>query len=197
MSIRSLILVLVAAALASGCGFHLRGSIPLPEQLKLIAVTGQNAELRDEMVNALEAAEAEVVADPAAARAVLDLYEVNFERTVRTIDSRGKVTGYNIRYDIRYRVVNEDGEELRDSRLAIKRDYNFDPNQVLQAEEEEESLREDMRSELSQRIMRQLVTLSGTSGSRAEGPSDDEAADQENNQDAEAADSGTEEQDAE
>lgn len=164
MSIRALILVLVVSALVAGCGFHLRGSIPLPEQLKVIAVNSQDAELREEMVSALEAAEAEVVEDAEAARAVLDLYQVDFARNVRTIDSRGKATGYNIRYIVRYRVVNEDEEELRDSRLVIRRDYNFDPNDVLQAEEEEESLREDMLEQLSQRIMRQLVTITGSTG---------------------------------
>jgi len=162
MSIRALIQVLVISALVSGCGFHLRGSIPLPDELKVIAVSSQNAELREEMVSALEAAEAEVVADATTARAVLDLYQVDFERTVRTIDTRGKVTGYNLRYVVRYRVVNAEGQELRAARLAIKRDFNFDPGQVLQAEKEEEALREDMLSQLSQRIMRQLVTISGS-----------------------------------
>lgn len=182
MSIRALILVLVVSTLVSGCGFHLRGSIPLPEQLKLIAVSSEDRELRDEMVSALEAAEAEVVDDPEAARAVLDLYQVDFERTVRTIDTRGKVTGYNLRYNVRYRVVNEEGEELRESRVAIRRDYNFDPNEVLQAEEEEEALREDMLDQLSQRIMRQLVTISGSPS--ASGQAEDAAPETEE-QDAE------------
>lgn len=182
MSIRALILVLVVSALVSGCGFKLRGSIPLPEQLKLIAVNSQDRALRDEMVSALEAAEGEVVSDPEAARAVLDLYEVEFQRRVRTLDTRGKVTGYNLRYDVRYRVVNDQGEELRSTRLAIQRDYNFDPNEVLQAEEEEEALREDMLGELSQRIMRQLVTISDSPS--ASGQADDAAPETEE-QDAE------------
>lgn len=161
MTFRALILLGVTAALASGCGFHLRGSVPLSDQLKIIAVSIPDREVRDEMVSALESADAEVVDDPTLARAVLDMYEVDYNRTVRTIDTRGKVTGYVLRYDIRYRVVNADGEQLRETRLALQRDFNFDPNQVLQAEREEESLREDMVKELAQRIMRQLVTIAG------------------------------------
>jgi LPS-assembly lipoprotein len=87
------------------------------------------------------------------------MYDVKFDRKVRTIDTRGKVTGYVLRYDVSYRVVNKDGKELRNSTLAIQRDYNFDPNQVLQAEEEEDSLKDDMIKELTRRIMRQLVTI--------------------------------------
>lgn len=151
-----------AAALVAGCGFHLRGQLPLPEQLKVIAVTGTTQDFMDEMVDALEASGAEVV-DEAAARSVLELYDVQFNRNVRTIDTRGKVTGYNLRYDISYRVVDEEGQELRDTTLSLRRDYNFEPEQVLQAEEEEESLRENMVEALVRRIMRQLVTIAGLS----------------------------------
>ncbi|MGA8262726.1 MAG: LPS assembly lipoprotein LptE [Arenicellales bacterium] len=159
MTLRTLILILTAGALVSSCGFHLRGNLPLPEDLKVVAVSSDNRQVRDEMVNALEASGAQVVEDQATARAVMDMYKVTFERKVRTIDTRGKVTGYVLRYDVSYRIIRHDGKQLRDTHLAIQRDYNFDPNQVLQAEEEENSLKEDMLKELTQRIMRQLVTV--------------------------------------
>lgn len=162
MSFRVLIQILVVISLVTGCGFHLRGQLPLPEQLKVIAVNGTDGEFTEEMVDALETSGAQVV-DEAEARALLDLYNVEFTRTVRTIDTRGKVTGYILRYDVSYRVVDDEGEELRDTTMAMQRDYNFDPEQVLQAEQEEESLREDMVGEMVQRIMRQLVTIAGLS----------------------------------
>ncbi len=162
MSIRALIMSVAAAALVAGCGFHLRGQLPLPEQLQVIAVTGTDRDFMDEMVDALTASGAEVV-DEGAATAILELYNVEFNRNVRTIDTRGKVTGYNLRYDVSYRVIDEEGQELRDTTLSLRRDYNFEPEQVLQAEEEEESLRENMVEELTRRIMRQLVTIAGLS----------------------------------
>ncbi|MDZ7840516.1 MAG: LPS assembly lipoprotein LptE [Gammaproteobacteria bacterium] len=160
MTFRALIQILVAASLVTGCGFHLRGQLPLPEQLKVIAVSGTDGEFTEEMIDALETSGAQVV-DEAEARALLDLYNVEFSRTVRTIDTRGKVTGYILRYEVSYRIVDDEGEELRDTSMAMQRDYNFDPEQVLQAEQEEESLREDMVGEMVQRIMRQLVTIAG------------------------------------
>lgn len=160
MSIRALIMSVAAAALVAGCGFHLRGQLPLPEQLQVIAVTGTDRDFMDEMVDALTASGAEVV-DEGAATAVLELYNVEFNRNVRTIDTRGKVTGYNLRYEVSYRVIDEEGQELRDTTLSLRRDYNFEPEQVLQAEEEEESLRENMVEALVRRIMRQLVTIAG------------------------------------
>lgn len=158
MAVRALIQTLVAAALVTGCGFHLRGKLPLPPQLEVIAVSIEDIDFREEMVDALEASGAQVV-DEAEARSVLEMYNVQFNRSVRTIDTRGKVTGYILRYDVSYRVTDDQGEELRDTTIALQRDYNFDPEQVLQAEREEDSLREDMIEQLVQRIMRQLVTI--------------------------------------
>lgn len=163
MSFRALIHILAAAVLMSSCGFHLRGNLPLPDDLKVIAVSSTNPDVREEMVDALQASGAKVVEDETEARSVLDMYDVKFNRKVRTIDTRGKVTGYVLRYDVSYRVTNKDGDELRSTTLAIQRDYNFDPNQVLQAEEEEDSLKEDMIKELTRRIMRQLVTIASRS----------------------------------
>lgn len=160
MSFRALIQILVVAALVTGCGFHLRGKLPLPDQLTVISVSGEDLDVREEMIDALEASGARVV-DEAEARSVLEMYNVTYNRNVRTIDTRGKVTGYILRYDISYRVIDREGKELRDTTLALQRDYNFDPEQVLQAEREEDSLREDMIEELVQRIMRQLVTIAG------------------------------------
>jgi len=43
--------------------------------------------------------------------------------------------------------------------MVIRRDIDFDPDQVLQKEDEEFSLRRDMEREMSQRILRQLSTI--------------------------------------
>lgn len=158
-----MVLILAGAAVLSSCGFHLRGNLPLPEDLKVIAVNASDRALKAEMVNALQASGAEVVKDASAAHSILDMYNIKYERKVRTIDNRGKVTGYVLRYKVSYRVTNADGKQLRDSHLEVQRDYNFDPNQVLQAEEEEDSLKKDMIQDLTQRIMRQLVTVASRS----------------------------------
>lgn len=157
---RTILILLTAALVSTGCGWHLRGKLPLSDTIKVIAVKGQDPSLQDAMAQALRGSGATVVSDEATARAVLDLYEVRYDRKVRTIDTRGKVTGYTLEYYVRYKVIASDGKELRDpGPMVVRRDFNFDPNAVLQAEDEERILREDMQSELSQRILRQLTTI--------------------------------------
>lgn len=158
MFVRAIIAFCVIS-LTSACGFHLRGSLPLSETLMLVAVTSNDAEAAKAMAKVLESSGATVVGDESSARSVLDMYDVKFRRKVRTIDTRGKVTGYTLVYRVNYRVIGEEGDQLKRSGLSITRDYNFDPNQVLQAEAEEESLKEDMLEELARRILWQLSTV--------------------------------------
>jgi LPS-assembly lipoprotein len=157
---RVLAVWLIAGILISGCGFHLRGNIPLSDTLLLVAVESSDSTLRQEMIEALEGAGASVVDDAAAARAVLKLHDIEYERKVRTLDTRGKVNGYRLVYSVKYTVTGQDGAELRKSKpLRLERDFNFDADQLLQRENEERVLREDMIRDMTQRIIRQLSTI--------------------------------------
>ena len=153
------LVVLVMSASMSACGFHLRGALPIPDSLQTIAVKSNDRELYFSLVDALSFAGATVVESEADAQALLDLYDVKFDRRVLTIDDRGKVTGYTLEYRVNYRVTAASGESLRDSAVITRRDFNFDPNLVLQAEIEAQALREDMVDDVTQRILRQLVTI--------------------------------------
>lgn len=169
--LKRLPVILLTCAALSACGFHLRGKLPLAESIKVITVKSEETnetQLRQRVEDALKFAGATVVSDPAIASATLDLHKVEFKRTVRTIDTRGKATGYTLEYIVRFKVVAADGSELRDSRpISIRRDFNFDPNQVLQKEDEERELKEDMEKELSQQILRQLSTITALDQRRA------------------------------
>lgn len=179
MVMRFIALWLIAGILIGGCGFHLRGNIPLSETLSLVAVESDDNSLQQEMIEALEGAGASVVGDAAAAKAVLKLHDITYERVVRSLDTRGKVNGYRLIYSVSFTVTGQDGAEIRKSRpLRVERDFNFDSNQLLQTENEERALREDMVRDMAQRIIRQLATIasrtspvrSANLGSRRAGP---------------------------
>lgn len=146
----------------TACGFHLRGQIDVPESISVIAVQTDDKDLYRVLVEALDFSGVTVVQSSADAKALLDLHRVEFERKVRTIDDRGKVTGYNLIYRVFFKVISASGENLRQSAVVARRDFNFDPDLVLQAEIEENALREDMVKELTQSILRQLSTIAAT-----------------------------------
>ena len=166
MVMRFITVWLIVGVLVSGCGFHLRGRVPLPESLSVIAVDSGDAELRARMVEALETAGASIVVDKDAAKAVLKLHDIDYQRRVRSIDTRGKVTGYTLVYSLSYTVTNKGGKNLRQSvPIQTERDFNFDSDQVLQKESEERVLREDMLEDIAQRIIRQLSTITARTSS--------------------------------
>ncbi len=138
----------------------MRGKVPLSDTMSVVAVESSDAGLRAEMVEALESAGASVVGDAAAAKSILKLHDIQYDRRVRSIDTRGKVNGYTLIYMVKYTVTGADGTELRKSvPLRLERDFNFDSTLVLQKETEELELREDMIKELARRIIRQLSTI--------------------------------------
>jgi LPS-assembly lipoprotein len=157
-----LILTLALCASLSACGFHLRGKLPIPDSINVIAVKSEDNELRRILVDALSFSGATVVQSEADALALLDLRKVKYDRKVRTIDERGKVTGYILEYRVNFAVTSASGDSLRESTVVTRRDFNFDPDLVLQAEIEEESLRKDMLSDLTQQILRQLSTITAS-----------------------------------
>ena len=164
MSMR-LILTLAICASLSACGFHLRGKLPIPDSINVIAVKSDDKALRRLLVDALSFSGATVVQSEADALALLDLRKVKYDRQVRTIDERGKVTGYILEYRVNFVVTSASGDSLRESTVVTRRDFNFDPDLVLQAEIEEESLRHDMLTDLTQQILRQMATITASIGS--------------------------------
>lgn len=151
--------VLALSILVAACGFKLRGQIPIPESLSVMSVESSDRIMRQELVEGLDFAGVTVVQSAAEALAALDLHSVKYDRQVRTIDDRGKVTGYLLIYTVDYKLTSSEGENLRQAQVSTRRDFNFDPEQVLQAEIEEKTLREDMARDLTQQILRQLSTL--------------------------------------
>lgn len=156
---RVLIVSILAATLAA-CGFHLRGRFSLSDRLSTIVVESSDVALRELLVDALETSGSTVVENPASAKAILRLVDVNYERRVRTIDSRGKVNGYLLVYSANFAVETSGGDELRGlSPISLRRDFNFDSTQVLQKEDEERDLRRDMERDMAQQIVRQLSRI--------------------------------------
>ena len=157
---RRLLLIAALASLLSGCGFALRGSVDLPDSLQQMSVTGDDLLLVDELKSALKTSGVTVVdaGDPSASQMELTLSD--YDREVRTTDSNGLATSYNLRYRVGYDVRTADGDELQvNQRLVQKRVLDYDPLLELQSQEEEQFLREEMREELILQMLRRLSRI--------------------------------------
>ncbi len=157
---RIALISLLITSLLSGCGFHLRGTIVLPDSLRTVAISSPDTKLKDILSDRLESNKVNVLDSPTSDSAHVKISGANFGREVRTIDERGKATGYVLTLKVNYRVVDGNGNELiKPSVSTARRDYNFDQEQLLSATREEELLREEMRGDAAQGILRKMSRI--------------------------------------
>lgn len=161
---KQLFAVFFLAALVSiqGCGFHLRGKVDLAPVLANVYIKGKFSALNTQIAEMLSVAGSTRSPGEQGASAVLRIQEARFERTVSTVDTRGRATGYLLIYTARFDVADSTGRSLLKSQtVRVHRDYEFDAAQLLAAEGEEEFLRRDMERDAAQRIVRQLGSIPG------------------------------------
>ncbi|MDG2089056.1 MAG: LPS assembly lipoprotein LptE [Arenicellaceae bacterium] len=165
---RKLIILLVSVAIVSlaSCGYRLRGQLPLAERINVLYIESRAGSFdvvdrfSELLSGGIEGTGAEIVTDPALAKAVLTIVEISFDRLVRTLDSRGKVNSYTLQYLVIYDLFDVSGDVISKGRaLQELADFDFNPDLVIEKEEEEEAIRETMEDELVLRILRQLSTL--------------------------------------
>jgi LPS-assembly lipoprotein len=157
---RFALILTLSLSLVTGCGFHLRGKIDLPDSLSTLYVKAPQVELRDELGDALQTSGATVVKSATADSATINIETARYRREVRTVDERGKSTGYILFLDVDYSVVDNQGNTVvKKTRTSARRDYTFDDTQALVAQRQEEILRQELREDVSQAILRRLARV--------------------------------------
>jgi len=140
-----------------GCGFQLRGKVALDSGLTPVAVAGNDEGLAQQIRESLTFSGAQVSESTDGAASVVRLIESSYKRNVRTTNSRGLATSYLLVYSVRFDAVDRAGKTvMKEGRLRLTRDLDFDANQILQKEDEQRFLIDDMRREIAQSILRRL-----------------------------------------
>ncbi len=155
-----LVTIVSLAFIVSACGFHLRGKVELSKSLSNLYIESTDPALQAKVEDVLRFSGSTPVSDKSASSAVLQLSDINYDRIVRTVDSRGKITGYTLRYRSKFEVFDKAGESvLKSAPILLTRDFAYDSQQVLLKEDEELFLREDMEKDTAQQIVRQLGSI--------------------------------------
>lgn len=148
-------LPLLVAALAVGCGFQLRGTASLP--FDTISVPSETPLAIELQRNIASGTNAKVVPQTDSPQAVLALQSEGRERLILSLNSRGQVTEYELRYRVAFRVYSPKGPEyIPSSQNVLRRPITFN-DQVLAKEEEAELIYREMRQDMVQLIMRRLA----------------------------------------
>ncbi|HEX7972514.1 MAG TPA: LPS assembly lipoprotein LptE [Thiobacillus sp.] len=157
---RRLFLAALPAALAVGCGFHLRrlGGLPFAS-LYVDAPAGSTVAerirtlLRSDKQTALAATAGE-------AEAVLKLSPEEQTKTILSLSGAGRVTEYRLAMRLTYSLSDRNERILTaPESIELIRDMTYDASQVLAKGSEEQLLYRDMEESAALRILRRLQTL--------------------------------------
>lgn len=153
----------VAAAILglalSGCGFHLRNALTLPEDLGPVRVI--SADPYSPLGQSLSQALARVGATPAADAdvdvATLEVISEKWGSRPISIDQFGRAQEYQLRYAVVFGLRAANGDDvLPRETIELSRDYVSSPANPTGAEGEQELLAKEMRREMTASILRRI-----------------------------------------
>jgi LPS-assembly lipoprotein len=157
-----LLLAVMVAAVLTGCGFHLRGTLSgnLPYQTMYIALP-ETAEVNVWLQRYIKASgSTEVVDNAKAAEAIFQQLGDLRQKTILSVNAQGRVREYRLQLTYTFRVVNQKGQVLvPGNEVNLSRDITFDDSNVLAKDLEEGLLWRDMNNDLVNQIMRRLSII--------------------------------------
>ncbi len=165
MTIKNLVLWLLTAIGATnplGCGFQLRGTMPLPLEMETVYIKspssmGIPSSLVSTLTRLLQSQQVQVVREPTAATVTLEIFEERTERRALAASVRGNTQEYTLIYRVSYQLTNSAGQLLiPKTALVIERDLLFNESQVLGEAANRELLLQDMINELAVTLLRHL-----------------------------------------
>jgi len=144
----------------AGCGFRMRGSIPLHIESIYIEAPA-NSPIAQELARSIQSGSStRIAADRASAAAVLEIIGESRERDLAAVDAQGRAREFRIRLRVAFRVRDAKGKELLGATtLNLGRDLFARDEQMLAREYEENQLYQDMLTDASQQILRRMAAL--------------------------------------
>ncbi len=156
---KNLLLMALTVSLLTGCGFKLRGNTDLSAALNPVSIEGTDRTFTEGLETLLKNNGTTVV-DNDVESATIVISQSNYNREVRQTNARGLATGYSYRYTVIFEVVDAQGQVIQPkASISQYRTLDFDPEYILEAEYEEEFLREQMEKEITLQIMRRLSRI--------------------------------------
>lgn len=146
--------MLTLGLLVSACGFHLRGSIALPESVKTMYVFGASADLNNEMKGLLRSASGRLTASPNEAGVVVKVLREDIRRRVLSMGSTGKSSEMELDYYLRFQFYDKQEKPLMDEQtIELSREYFNDQLAILAKESEEVMIRKEIYKQAARMVM--------------------------------------------
>lgn len=152
----SVLILLAASMLLSGCGFQLRGTAPMPFN-SLYVEAAPASVLAIQLRRVVRAGNTEVTDRPEQAQVILQIMNEAEERQILSITGGGRVSEYLLRYRVQFRLTDaKNREHIPASEIILRRDHSYNDDQALARDSEQALLYRDMRNDAVQQLVRRL-----------------------------------------
>ena len=143
----------------TACGFRLRGNVEVPDVLQQTHIAGiaEFSELNQELKRVLVLSGSEIRSHAGNAKSIITISNENFRRRVLSVDGLGRASEYELHYRYDFKIHGPAGEVfVKNQNMSVRRDYKFDPNNVLAKDAEETQIRSDMVKFSVRQMMRRV-----------------------------------------
>ncbi|MFO1427924.1 MAG: LPS assembly lipoprotein LptE [Steroidobacteraceae bacterium] len=154
-------LLLCAAVLLAGCGFHLQGRVPLSRALSVTYIDTEDAQsdFVQDLRRSLLGSGASLATRRDEATAILHVERDELVQRVLSVSANNLPREYELAYVVRFAVESGGRTVLPSEELSVTRDLSFDERTLLAKERERDQLREALARDLAGVVMRRLSSL--------------------------------------
>lgn len=158
-------LLLVCALVLSACGFQPAGSRPLPSELTRVRIDlitpyrVSEPPVETRLRTLLMQRGSEIVESATEGVTVIRLSNLRQTREVRTVGADGKALEYDLILRVNYEVFAEGRMFVPPDEIEVRRDYSFNPGQLLAKEQEAQRLRDYLENQMAELILLRIETL--------------------------------------
>jgi len=159
-NIISILGVTLFLLVSSGCGFHLRGSSELSNQLPELFVQSDNPNtaIISELNRWLRSANISLLES---AQTTLSVSDIKREKRSIAYDSRGKTALYELTLSLSISVTQKGGKTLlAPTVIQARQPYSYNETDTSAKDEEQALLEREMNAAMANRIIRHLEKLS-------------------------------------
>ncbi|MGZ4960647.1 MAG: LPS-assembly lipoprotein LptE [Methylomonas sp.] len=148
------LILMVALAFLTSCGYHLRGTIALPEALKNMYLFGGSPALQSEMQMMLRGSKSKLASSPNDAAIVIKVLKEDMRNRVMSIGQTGKSSEMELTYYLRFQIYDNQEQPLLDEQtVEMNREYFNDQTAVLAKEVEENVIRKEIYKQAARMLM--------------------------------------------
>ncbi len=138
----------------SACGYHLRGSIDLPQGLKAIYLQNSSSQLRKSFKKTLKSIDGKLVETSKLAGITIQVVKEQMDNRVLSLSNTGRINEAELVYSLHFMMLNKEGKPLKEKQeIIIRRDYFNDQGDILAKNNEDQTIRAEMYEQAVQSII--------------------------------------------